>query len=248
MICEKCGKEHDDSVGSGRFCSKACANSRIRSKETREKVSLALKGRSIFHLQTKEVMEKRKATYLKNHPKKILTCFWCGTRFEKKHRIPKSGRVYCNGTCRNKHLNSLKLMGGNFNNGKTPKWEILLENILNDFKIKYVHNCRDILPDALELDFWLPNEKIGIELNGIFHYSERPYGSNIEAFNRRKQKDIRKIELMKELGYKLIIVDYRDAKRDNKGYFIDLIKREILNEKPEVPIRIRAGGSDPPVV
>lgn len=27
MICENCGKEHDGSYGSGRFCSKECARS-----------------------------------------------------------------------------------------------------------------------------------------------------------------------------------------------------------------------------
>lgn len=44
FICEKCGKEHDGSFGSGRFCSRACANSRVFSKESRRKKSLANKG------------------------------------------------------------------------------------------------------------------------------------------------------------------------------------------------------------
>ena len=33
MICENCGKEHDGSYGSGRFCSKECARS-FSSKNT----------------------------------------------------------------------------------------------------------------------------------------------------------------------------------------------------------------------
>lgn len=41
--CERCGKQHDGSFGSGRFCSVQCANKREHSKETLEKVSKSLK-------------------------------------------------------------------------------------------------------------------------------------------------------------------------------------------------------------
>lgn len=37
-ICEKCGREHDGSFGSGRFCSKSCANARTHSEETKNKI------------------------------------------------------------------------------------------------------------------------------------------------------------------------------------------------------------------
>lgn len=232
MICEKCGKEHDGTFGSGRFCSRSCANSRIRTEEIREKVSLAFQERRRLNLHNKartiESIKHQQESYRRNHPKEILTCSWCGSKFEKKYRIPKSGRVYCNGSCRNMHLNRLKLIGG-LNNKKTPKWEKILEELLNEYKIEYIHNCRDILPDGLELDFWLPELKIGIELNGIFHYSEKPYGGNLESFNRRRIKDMRKLELMERLGNKLIVVDYRDTKRQYKTYFTDLINNEILN-------------------
>lgn len=36
--CEICGKEHDGSYGSGRFCSRSCANKRIHSEETKQKI------------------------------------------------------------------------------------------------------------------------------------------------------------------------------------------------------------------
>ena len=38
FICERCGKEHDGSFGSGRFCSRSCANSRKHSDETKRKM------------------------------------------------------------------------------------------------------------------------------------------------------------------------------------------------------------------
>lgn len=36
MICEKCKKEHDGTFGSGRFCSRACSNSRTFSEESKK--------------------------------------------------------------------------------------------------------------------------------------------------------------------------------------------------------------------
>lgn len=48
MICQTCGKEHDGTFGSGKFCSRACANSRQFSVETRK----------IKSERQKEVIEK----------------------------------------------------------------------------------------------------------------------------------------------------------------------------------------------
>lgn len=44
--CQKCQTEISGSFGSGLFCGRACSNSRIRSKETRAKISASLFGRS----------------------------------------------------------------------------------------------------------------------------------------------------------------------------------------------------------
>ena len=37
-ICEKCGKVTEEKFGSGRFCSRACANARTHSAETKERI------------------------------------------------------------------------------------------------------------------------------------------------------------------------------------------------------------------
>ena len=44
MQCEKCHSEHDGSYGSGRFCSRQCANSRIRTEDIKRKISNSLIG------------------------------------------------------------------------------------------------------------------------------------------------------------------------------------------------------------
>lgn len=41
-ICENCGKLVTEKYGSGRFCSRACANTRKHSDETKQKIRKAL--------------------------------------------------------------------------------------------------------------------------------------------------------------------------------------------------------------
>ena len=45
MKCVKCNIEHDGSFGSGKYCSRACANSRIFSDDSKLKKSLANKDK-----------------------------------------------------------------------------------------------------------------------------------------------------------------------------------------------------------
>lgn len=46
--CERCGKPVYEKFGSGRFCSRACANSRIQDKETNTKRSIAISGTKAY--------------------------------------------------------------------------------------------------------------------------------------------------------------------------------------------------------
>jgi len=43
MKCEKCGKSHDGTYGSGRYCNRGCSNSRTHTKETLQKISKGVK-------------------------------------------------------------------------------------------------------------------------------------------------------------------------------------------------------------
>ena len=61
-ICERCGCEHDGSYGSGRFCSRSCANKRVHNSETRLKISNSIKehNKSIFGESYVNNRERRK--------------------------------------------------------------------------------------------------------------------------------------------------------------------------------------------
>ena len=84
--CEQCNKEHDGNYGSGRFCSRFCANKRVISKEQREKASerqkilndyicvtcnLPFKGK-IKNGRLIKCKECRKERVAKQNPKSIL--------------------------------------------------------------------------------------------------------------------------------------------------------------------------------
>lgn len=81
MICERCGKEHDGSFGSGRFCSRSCANSRIWTQEINNKRSETIKagyksgkiirnkpqlGKPLTDTHKKKISDSLKETYMKD--------------------------------------------------------------------------------------------------------------------------------------------------------------------------------------
>jgi hypothetical protein len=66
-LCLKCNKEHDGSFGSGKFCNRSCANSRVFTKESKLKKSEANKG-----------LNKGKDTWNKGLNWVITKCLYCG--------------------------------------------------------------------------------------------------------------------------------------------------------------------------
>lgn len=80
-VCGKCKKEHDGSFGSGRFCSRACANTRSPSEATKNKIRVSVRR----HLENNPKPSKPK-------PKHI--CEKCGNEF--RAYIRKDRKKYCN--------------------------------------------------------------------------------------------------------------------------------------------------------
>lgn len=89
MICENCGKEHDGSYGSGRFCSCKCARSfsaKVNREESNNKISQTLlKRRNLCNFKTDFT---------------VRYCMDCGKQLSFKN---KSG--YCR-SCHPKHTNT----------------------------------------------------------------------------------------------------------------------------------------------
>ena len=49
--CEKCGKVTEEKFGSGRFCSRACANARTHSAETKERIRQGVNKQTVCQCQ-----------------------------------------------------------------------------------------------------------------------------------------------------------------------------------------------------
>jgi hypothetical protein len=78
MKCEKCQKEHDGSFGSGRFCSRSCANSKERPFEVKRKISITLKNkpgvRSTYKERSKKYKDKKRAMIISKLGDKCVIC------------------------------------------------------------------------------------------------------------------------------------------------------------------------------
>lgn len=231
--CEHCGKIMTEKFGSGRFCSRSCANSHKISPEQKAKVSQTLKYYTATHHWTEKQQSnfKQLGKYIRPvKPAQYALCAYCGKLIDiSKKKSNKTGRYYCNGTCRNRHLNKLKEIGGINQGYNTSKWELDFQSLLTKYNINFEANKRDLLPSGLEIDIWLPDYKIAIELNGIYHYSIKPYAGNIEKFKARLQKDTKKRQELKDLGYTYYIFEDRNIK-DYISFFEDFIQMKLLKK------------------
>ncbi len=239
--CEHCGKVMTSKFGSGRFCSRACANSRVISAETKQKIQASTKlysnseeGADKLNLARSKSIEAIKIKALQNAADKehiFSVCAYCGKQIDITDKVKNgAARHYCDGTCRNLHLNKLKEIGGLSKGYNVSKWELELQELLAQYNINFEANKRDLLPCGLELDLWLPDFNVAIELNGIYHYSTKPYYGNQEALQRRQQKDLLKKQQCAELGYKLFVFEDRTIE-NTKEFFKNFIENTLLKLK-----------------
>ena len=76
-----------------------------------------------------------------------------------------------------------------------------LENSFKDFihtlNLNYQQHCRDILGDGREIDFYFPEFKIGVELNGIYWHSDiyQPKNYHFTKSKLAQEKGIRLIHI-----------------------------------------------------
>ena len=79
-ICERCDKAHDGTFGSGRYCSKSCANTRKMTDDIKKKISESLKISEKFKESVKSATIKKIKTY---------ECVSCGGEYKGYNRSEK---------------------------------------------------------------------------------------------------------------------------------------------------------------
>lgn len=94
-----------------------------------------------------------------------------------------------------------------------PKGEVIINKILKSLKIKYEYqktfdDLRDSQP--LSYDFYIPDQNILIEYQGIQHYQPIDYFGGNDRFKTQQKHDKMKADYAKGNGYKLIAVPYTE--------------------------------------
>lgn len=167
--CEKCGKIMTDKYGSGRFCCKSCANSRVRTEEQKEKVRKSVLLYLDLHGNTTKCSvcgkKIRKTKY-----GMCSSCFYDNYPSEIRERISKSNK----GRSR-----------WNIHRNQTSYAESFWENVLQNNGIEYIREFQIKKSDnkhCYYMDFLLTinNTKIDLEIDGIQHLEKDRASSDIE--------------------------------------------------------------------
>jgi hypothetical protein len=82
MKCVRCNEEHDGSFGSGKYCNRACANSRVFSEEAKIKKSVSNKGNTPWNKGN-------------THPLETSKCVYCGIDIKHRKCSPKKYHPEC---------------------------------------------------------------------------------------------------------------------------------------------------------
>lgn len=95
----------------------------------------------------------------------------------------------------------------------SPKGETIISKILNNLNINYEpqKTFEDLRDTAyLSYDFYVPDQNILIEYQGIQHYQAIEYFGGIDAFDKQRKHDIIKLQYAKNNNYNLIAVPYTE--------------------------------------
>lgn len=231
--------DYPDNPLSGGFCSSACWRT-YSYKQCSIVVNCAECGKELTIYKTalkpnNFCSHTCSATYF-NRPRKkvkiktpryikpvvIVKCKHCGQ--------DTTNASYCNGTCRNKDQNKFK------NGSRSYAEQVLSTKLkLNFPKWNIVENDRTIL-GGLELDIYIPELKLAIEWNGIYHIL--PIKGN-EALQKILHKDGLKQNMCAALGITLISISDRTSHKK----FIEETTNDLVEKLKQLELATRIGNA-----
>ena len=92
MQCERCGKEHDGSYATGRFCGKSCACRTPHPAETKARIASRVRDWLVAHPQPNKPIR--------------YTCAKCGDEFERITKIKNGRLIHCD-QCKQRSIKSV---------------------------------------------------------------------------------------------------------------------------------------------
>ena len=131
--------------------------------------------------------------------KYVCICKGCNVSFNSE----RSHAKFCSNSCKSINLN-LSSYAHKAGGRSRSKIELYLEERLTKDFPNIIFNFNDKTTIGIELDIYIPQLKIAVELNGIVHY-EPIYGES--TLNRVQNNDKRKMLSCAELGIELIVIN-----------------------------------------
>lgn len=221
-ICEKCGNEYEIKTteykyNNGKYkkhCSRSCANARIHSTETKEKISKSI----------------RNVNSLRCPKRKKCICKVCNSEYF--YEKGKNTATVCSQNCRQYYLShrneflskeSLEKisMGGRKSAQKQgerrrSKNEISFYNLCKDYFNIVLHN--EPMFNGWDADIIIEDYKLAILWNGAWHYKEISKKNTLKSIQNRDKIKIKEIE---KCGYIPYVI------KDMGKYSLNIVKEEF---------------------
>ena len=186
--CNRCNADHDGTYGSGKFCSRACANKREYSEEQKQKiyskVGNALRG--------KPFKVNGIAPNMKPRIKTECICIVCKGAFIFEGTVNAKPRKTCSDKCAYdfksvQGRNSAKVQGENRRSKN--------EKLLADMCTRYFPNVsvNEQIFDGWDADIILNDSKIAILWNGKWHYEKITEKHSVKQVQNRDALKIKAI-------------------------------------------------------
>jgi hypothetical protein len=186
MKCERCNKKHDGLFGTGRFCSKSCANSRTLNKITKRKISKKLKNNIPWNAGKQKTYNKI-CTVCKN---KFVIIGW-----NKRKTCSKYCEYHAPGRNGGYRQNSTKKIRSEYKGYWMDSGaELKFAELLDTNNIRWIKNTtkyfryKDLTGKTRKYypDFYLPDYDYWVEIKGLYYLNDndilklKSVGDNIE--------------------------------------------------------------------
>lgn len=228
----KCGKEHDGSFGSGKFCSRSCANSRNWTDSDKKRKSDSAK-KSFLVNEANKKSKNRKFRFVKNRygerrNRVKWICPFCGKELtirDNQKRSYCNNNTLCQELFHSQHQKQLIASGKRINNwgGRCKKIYYNGMKLDGSFELEFVKWC-----ERNNISFQRNSQKFEYMFEGKLRYYFPDFKLNestyIECKGYQTQKDIAK---WNNFPHKLIIIKKNDIKKLKKD---ELSLEEVLNK------------------
>jgi len=160
------------------------------------------------------------------------TCSTCSKKImkiESRIKHSQTEHFFCNKSCQAIYANKTWNKSPRFGINKSRAEKILFDIIKTDFpNLNVLENNRSTIPGGLELDLYIPEKTIAIELNGPCHFIPL-FGEN--ELKHTQNKDLIKIKYCQENNIKFFVINImglRNQKETLTNVYLNQLKPHLL--------------------